>query len=80
MLRDYLQAAMHRATYEIIDDGRMFYGEIPGLQGVYAAAATLERCREELEEVLEGWVFFRLSRGLDIPALDGVELKVREVA
>lgn len=47
MLTDYVQAAMRRATYEILDDGT-YYGEIPGFQGVYANAKTLEACREEL--------------------------------
>lgn len=79
MLRDYLAAALGKATYEILEDNT-FYGEIPGLAGVYANAPTLEQCRRELEEVLEGWVFIRLSKGLAIPAIDGIELKVREVA
>jgi len=44
---------MHRATYEILQDDRTYYGEIPGFNGVYANADTLESCRDELEEVLE---------------------------
>ena len=28
MLTQYIQAAMHRATYELLEDGT-FYGEIP---------------------------------------------------
>ena len=46
---------MSHATYELLDDGT-FYGEVPPLAGVYANANTLEACREELAEVLEGWV------------------------
>jgi hypothetical protein len=34
MLTRYIQAAMHRATYEILPDDRTFYGEIPGFAGV----------------------------------------------
>jgi predicted RNase H-like HicB family nuclease len=49
----YIQATMGLAQYEILED-QTFYGEISGLQGVYANAATLEQCREELQEVLEG--------------------------
>ena len=66
MLTEYLQAAMRRAKYEILPDGS-FYGEIPDFQGVYANARTLESCREELQEVLEGWVFFRISKNLALP-------------
>jgi predicted RNase H-like HicB family nuclease len=59
---------MRRARYEILSDDGSFYGEIPGFNGVYANTETLETCRDELEEVLEDWLNFRLSRGLEIPA------------
>ncbi len=67
MLTEYLQAAMRRAKYEILLDDGSFYGEIPDFQGVYANARTLESCREELQEVLEEWVFFRVSKNLALP-------------
>jgi predicted RNase H-like HicB family nuclease len=67
MLTEYLRAALHRATYEILSDDGSFYGEIPGFNGVYANASTLEACREELEEVLEEWILFRISRNLPLP-------------
>ncbi len=80
MLTKYLQAAMHRAHYEILSDDGTFYGEIPGFQGVYANADTLEACREELEEVLEEWLLFRISRQFSLPSVDGIELTIKEVA
>ncbi len=46
MLTKYIEAAMKRARYELIEDGT-FYGSIPGFDGVWANAATLEGCREE---------------------------------
>jgi len=67
MLTEYLQTAMRRAKYEILPDDGSFYGEIPDFQGVYANARTLESCREELQEVLEEWVFFRISTNLALP-------------
>ena len=78
MLRDYIRAAMHKARYEILPDDGTFYGEIPGFDGVYANARTLEGCREELEEVLEEWVLFRVSRHLPLPVVDGIELTIKE--
>ena len=36
---------------ELADDGS-FYGEISVCNGVYANAATLEECREQLAEVV----------------------------
>lgn len=80
MLSNYLQSALRRARYEILEDDSRFYGEIPDCPGVYAVAATLEACRDELAEVLEEWVLFRVSRNLPLPILDGIELAVREVA
>ncbi len=58
---------MRRAKYEILPDDGSFYGEIPDFQGVYANARTQEPCREELQEVLEEWVFFRISKNLALP-------------
>ncbi len=80
MLTKYIRAAMRRATYEILPDNGTFYGEIPGFRGVYANADTLEDCREELEEVLEEWILFRVSRNLLLPVVDGIEITIREVA
>jgi len=42
MLRQYIEAAMRRAKYEILQDDESYYGEIPGFDGVYANAPTLE--------------------------------------
>jgi predicted RNase H-like HicB family nuclease len=79
MLRKYIQTAMNKAHYEILEDDGTFLGTIPGFQGVYSNAATLEACRDELEEVIEEWIFFRISRGLSVPDADGVELAIKEV-
>jgi predicted RNase H-like HicB family nuclease len=79
VLTRYLRAALHRATYRVLDDGS-FFGEIPGFDGVWANAGALESCREELEEVLEEWILFRVSRQLPLPTVDKLELKIREVA
>jgi len=78
VLTDYLQAAMRHAKYEILSDGT-FYGEIPDCTGVHANAATLEACRDELAEVLEEWVLFRVSRNLQLPILDGLALTIKVV-
>lgn len=80
MLTKYLDAAMHGARYETLEDGTGFYAEIPGLDGVYASAATLEGARDELLEVLEEWILFRVSRNLPIPAVDGLEVRFTVVA
>jgi len=80
MLTAYLQAAMRRAHYELLDKKEGFYGEIPGFEGVLAQGATLEQCREELASTLEDWLLFRVSRQLAVPSIDGMSLEVKEVA
>lgn len=80
MLTEYVQGAMRKAKYEILEDDGSFYGEIPGFQGVWANAAALEECREELREVLEEWLLLRISRNMPVPAVDGIDLVVRSVA
>ncbi len=80
MLTDYIRAAMAQAHYEILEDGT-FYGEIPDLRGVLAVAGALETCREELQDVLEGWIILGLRLGHSFPPVNGVELRAEsEVA
>ena len=79
MLSQYIQAAMRQAKYEILNDDGSFYGEIPDFQGVYANAATLEDCREELAEVLEGWIFLHLADNTPLPVVNGLKLSVEKI-
>jgi predicted RNase H-like HicB family nuclease len=75
MLTTYIHAAMGRAKYEILKDDGSYYGEIPGFRGIYSNVATLEKCREELEEVLEEWILFRISKNLPVPSIGTHQLK-----
>ncbi len=69
---------MKKAKYEILSDDNTFYGEIPAFDGVYANADTLDACHNELEEVLEEWIFFKISRNLPLPTVEGIELTIKE--
>jgi predicted RNase H-like HicB family nuclease len=80
MISQYLAAALGKARYEFLSDDGSYYGEIPGFEGVYSNAGTLELCREELQEVLEEWILFRVSRNLPLPVVDGHELTIRAIA
>ncbi len=77
MLTEYVHAAMRQATYEILADGT-FYGEIPGFQGVYSNSESLEACREQLQEVLEGWLILGLQLGHELPVVEGIDLMAKE--
>ncbi len=70
---------MRKARYEILEDGEGFYGEIPGFEGVWGNAPTLEGCRDDLAEALETWLLFRISRGLDVPKIGKHKLAVEFV-
>jgi predicted RNase H-like HicB family nuclease len=76
MFAEYIQAAMDKATYEIIDDREPFYGEVPELQGVWATGKTLEECRKELQSVIEGWIALKLRLGHPIPPIGGHVINV----
>jgi len=66
MLTEYIFGKLNQAKYKILDDGS-YFGQIRGLQGVWASEKTLEQCREELREVLEEWLILKIQDGDKIP-------------
>lgn len=54
MLIQYIQAALEKAKYEIIEDEEPYYGEVPELEGVWATGKTLEEARL-LKNAAEIW-------------------------
>lgn len=68
MLSQFLTLKLNQAQYKLLKDGR-YFGEIPGLKGVWADAKTLEQCREELREVLEEWLMIKLHSGESVRGL-----------
>jgi len=71
----YINAALSHAHYEIIKDKEPYYGEISQLQGVWATGTNLEECRENLAEVIEGWIIIRIQKGISIPSIDGITIQ-----
>ncbi len=70
MISEYIHAALAKATYEKLDDqDQPYYGEIKSLKGVWATGKSLEACRNQLSEVIEGWIIVRLRKGLTIPPI-----------
>lgn len=81
MIRTYIQAAMRHAHYEIIEqEGDPYYGEIPVLSGVVSVGATLEECRANLEDALDGWLVLGLQLGHPLPEIDGITLERLQAA
>lgn len=80
MIVEYIDAALARATYERIEDkGNPYYGQVPVLKGVWATGRTLEECRKQLAEVIEGWLIVRLRKGLTIPPIGKNQVKAARV-
>ena len=71
MLIDYIQAALNRAKYDLLEDGS-YYGEIPRFRGVWSDGESLESCRTQLQEVLEDWIVISLQLGRRLPRLPGI--------
>lgn len=83
MITEYIAAALSRAKYEIIKDEEPYYGEVPELEGVWATGKTLEECRNNLSDVIDGWLVVRLKKGLSVPPIGDhrvEELKRLEVS
>jgi predicted RNase H-like HicB family nuclease len=76
MLTDYINAAMHAAHYEYLEEDQEYYGEIALLKGVWATSKTLESCRDQLKAALEDWIIFALKKNTDLPVISGISLQV----
>ncbi len=74
MIVEYIEATLREARYEIIKDEEPYYGEVPSLEGVWATGKTLEECRQNLTEVIDGWILIRLKKGLPIPTVGGCRM------
>ncbi|MBI4608026.1 MAG: type II toxin-antitoxin system HicB family antitoxin [Candidatus Rokubacteria bacterium] len=77
MIRQYLEKALRSARYDKLEDGT-FYGEVPRLRGVLATGETFEACRNQLAEVVEEWVLVRVAKGLAVPPLGKIAVKVKK--
>lgn len=68
MLSEFIAKKLKEARYKLLKNGA-YFGEIPGLRGVWANAKSLEDCREELQSALEDWLLFKLKDGDAVPGL-----------
>ena len=73
MLTKYIEAAMKRAKYEKLDDNE-YAATVPGLDGLWASASSLEECQAELRDVLESWLIVKLRHNHHIPPMGRISL------
>ena len=78
-LLNYCEKALQQAQYKKLNDGTWF-AEIECFEGVWGNGLTVEECRQDLLEVLEEWIILKLQDGDPLPVMDGIEIKVTEVA
>jgi predicted RNase H-like HicB family nuclease len=72
MLSEFILKKLKNARYKLLKDGS-YFGEIPGLKGVWTSAGNLEDYRKELQEVLEDWLLLKVRERENIP---GFRLKI----
>lgn len=72
MLSEFIEKKLRSGRYKLLKN-KIYFGEIPGLRGVWASAKSLEDCRSELKEVLEEWLLLKLRSREKIP---GLEIKI----
>jgi predicted RNase H-like HicB family nuclease len=79
LFTQYVEKAMQSAEYEFIEDGT-FFASIPGFDGLWGNAKTVELCRNDLRGALESWLIAKLwDRDDDIPVLGKLSLYPRRV-
>ena len=71
-LEDYIEAAVCAARFERIEEGQKVYAEIPGFRGVWAEGHTRQEAKDELREVLQGWIELQVERGHSLPLVKGM--------
>lgn len=79
MFLDYVEAVIKKAEYKKLEDNTWF-GEIPGFQGIWANAPSVESCRSELIEVLEEWILLKIKDSDPLPSVDGINISIGKVA
>ena len=79
MFSEYVEAAIRRAVYRQLED-ETFFAEIPGFEGVWGNGGSIEDCRTDLRDALEGWLVLGLwEKDEALPVVDGLSLVPRLV-
>ena len=58
---EYVHATLKLAEYDTLEDGS-YAAKVNGLQGVIAIGNSIEDCRKDLEDVIDGWIARELLR------------------
>ena len=78
MFSEYVDKAMRKAKYELIEDGT-YFATIDGFDGLWGNGPSVEECREDLKGALEGWLILGLWQNDELPVLGKLDLVPRRV-
>lgn len=78
-LARYVEEALKRAEYSRDENG-IVIAKVPKASGFFAQGDSFEEARENLRDVIEGNVLLALQLGLEIPRIEGIEIKERQIA
>jgi predicted RNase H-like HicB family nuclease len=72
MFTEYIQAALEKTQYKLIDNGdEPYFVDVPELDGVWATGKTVEDARRNFIEALEDWIAAHLLWNLALPTIGG---------
>ena len=76
MLIEYIEEALNRVHYEIIEDEEPFYGGVKELPGVWASGTTFEECHKNLRDTVEEWILLSIKKELPTPKLGNKSINI----
>jgi predicted RNase H-like HicB family nuclease len=77
MFAEYIQAALEKAQYKLIDNGEEpYFVDVPELDGVWATGRTVEDARGNCIKGLEDWIVAHLVWNLSVPTIRGDTISV----
>ena len=74
VLSRYVNGALRKAEYEKDENG-VVIAKVPGASGFFAQGDNFEEARANLQDVIEGNVILALQLGLEIPQIEGVNIR-----
>jgi predicted RNase H-like HicB family nuclease len=77
MFAEYIQAALEKTQYKVIDNGdEPYFVDVPELNGVWATGRSVEDARRNFIEALEDWIAAHLLWNLALPPIGSHTISV----
>jgi predicted RNase H-like HicB family nuclease len=70
-----LTAILDRARYDFHPADGLWYGEIPGFQGLWSSGVTKEAAQHDMRSSLVDWISLSIWKDLPLPEVPGVDLR-----